>query len=149
MTLNAFLASRKPETAQKVLALLTSLSQNFVLGKHYLPENIYAIAEVYNTKDENDLDFENRNLTDEYHFVLEGKEVIELAPANKLENKVPYNFAKDVSIYRKSPLGTEAEKVVLTPQTGCFIPTGMGRKAGLNVDGVSFVKKVIFMIPSE
>lgn len=112
------------------------------LGKYEIDgENIFALVNEYNTKDQNEGKLEAHKKYIDVQFVAKGKELMGYAP---LENQAvidPYNEQIDITFFS----GEKSFTLVEEGMFAIFFPTDV-HLPGIKVDEPAYVKKVVVKV---
>lgn len=89
-------------------------------GRYELDEGIYVNIESYKTRRRQECKFEAHKKYVDIQYMISGKELITVAPLDKLTCIEQYNIEKDVSFYQNCPVGidyllTENDFLVFMP----------------------------------
>ena len=129
------------EKINESIAVLEGLDkENLELGKYVVNEDFFYLVQEYETKDPEIARHEAHEKYVDIQYMIQGKEQIDIAPAEKMEVEEPYNADRDV-VFFKEP--EQATHVVLT-DGGCAVlnPTD-SHKPGRRVGKAAKVRKIV------
>lgn len=109
-------------------------------GKHVVNDDFFYLVQKYETKALEAGRHEAHKKYVDIQYLVEGKERIDLAPAEKMEAEEPYNEERDI-VFFKEP--AQATNIVLTDGGYAIFYPEDSHKPGLSVDGPSPVKKIV------
>ena len=116
--------------------------KNFPLGKKELDgDSLFVSVDEYLTKDKNDTRYESHRKYIDIQYIIEGEEMMGLAPLDKVEPDVvePYNAEKDIAFYQYDG----GEYITATPKNFVlFFPTDAHRPV-MKVNENAKVKKIV------
>lgn len=140
---NSQLYSGLGERINKAFAYLKETDFSKIeLGKYEIDgENIFALVNEYNTKDQNEGKLEAHKKYIDVQFVAKGKELMGYAP---LENQTiiePYNEQNDITFFS----GEKSFTLVEERMFAIFFPTDV-HLPGIKVDEPAYVKKVVVKV---
>lgn len=113
-------------------------------GTYFLKRGIYVNVEEYFTYAREERTFESHKKYIDYQYIIEGSEVIELAPVNKLRKKTSFDYQKDIDFYWNNYIG---EKIFLNSGEGIFIYPETGHMPCLSSSETMKVRKAVAKIP--
>jgi YhcH/YjgK/YiaL family protein len=127
------------------LAYLKTLdTSNLVSGKITLPNGIFAITQIFMPKSTGEAKLETHQKYIDIQYLIEGVEIIEYAPFEKLEISNPYHQENDITFYHNSKnviyLNLKAEEFTIFYPHDAHKP-GIGSSNGL------LIKKIVIKIP--
>jgi len=140
---NSNLYSGLGERINKAFAYLKETDfSKMELGKYEIDgENIYALVNEYNTKDESEGKLEAHKKYIDVQFVAKGSELMGFAP---LENQTvidPYNDQNDITFLNGEKSFTQVNEGMFA----IFFPTDV-HLPGIKVNEKSYVKKVVIKV---
>ncbi|WP_163195535.1 YhcH/YjgK/YiaL family protein [Clostridium thermarum] len=91
------------------------------LGRQNISETIYANVEEYVTKPWSEGKFEAHNKYIDIQYMIDGEEIITIAPVEQLDTLTKYSEEKDISFYKDTVRGKDyiiksGEFLVIYPQ---------------------------------
>ena len=112
------------------------------LGKYEIDgDNIFALVNEYNTKDEIEGKLEAHKKYIDVQFVAEGEELMGYAPLENQKVIDAYNQKKDITFYS----GEKSFALVKEGMFAIFFPTDV-HLPGIKVKDKSYVKKVVVKV---
>jgi YhcH/YjgK/YiaL family protein len=119
--------------------------KNLPLGKQELDgDSLYVSVDEYITKDKEDTRFESHRKYIDIQYIIEGEEMMGLAPLDKVESEVvePYNAEKDIAFYQFDG----GEYITATPKNFVlFFPTDAHRPT-MKVDENMKIRKIVVKV---
>jgi YhcH/YjgK/YiaL family protein len=140
---NAHLYSNLGERINKAFNYLktTDFSKS-ELGRYDIDgDNIFALVNEYNTKEETEGKLEAHKNYLDVQFVANGKELMGYVPLENQKVTTPYNEKNDITFY-------EGDKSFTLVEGGMFViffPTDV-HMPGIKVDKSEYVKKVVIKV---
>lgn len=129
------------EKINEALAVIESVNfDEAELGKHVVNDDFFYLVQKYETKALEAGRHEAHKKYVDIQYLAEGKERIDLAPADKMEVDEPYSEERDV-VFFKEP--AQATTIVLTGGSYAVLYPEDSHKPGLSVDGPAPVKKIV------
>jgi len=140
---NSQLYSTLGERINKVFAYLKQTDfSNMEIGKYEIDrDNIFALVNEYNTKDESEGKLEAHKKYIDVQFVAKGRELMGYAPLENQKNINEYNEQNDIIFF-------EGEKSFIKVEEGMFaifFPNDL-HMPGINVEKSEFVKKIVIKV---
>ncbi|MBR1470616.1 MAG: YhcH/YjgK/YiaL family protein [Lachnospiraceae bacterium] len=114
------------------------------LGRYELENGSYVLIQSYTSKLRNVAKYETHENYYDIQYIISGKEIISMIPAEKLTVKVPYNPEKDITFYENSFEGIDH---VLEDGDFLIIAPGEGHMPGVCADAQSEIHKAVFKVP--
>jgi YhcH/YjgK/YiaL family protein len=112
------------------------------LGRYDIDgDNIFALVNEYNTKEETEGKLEAHKNYSDVQFVANGKELMGYVPLENQKVTTPYNEKNDITFY-------EGDKSFTLVEGGMFViffPTDV-HMPGIKVDKSEYVKKVVIKV---
>ena len=119
--------------------------KNLPLGKQELDgDSLYVSVDEYTTKDKSDTRFESHRKYIDIQYIIEGEEMMGLAPLDEVKPEVvePYNAEKDIAFYNYDG----GKYITATPKNFViFFPTDAHRPT-MKVNENSKVKKIVVKV---
>lgn len=109
-------------------------------GKHVVNDDFFYLVQSYETKAPEAGRHEAHKKYVDIQYLVEGKERIDLAPAEKMDVEEAYDEERDV-VFFKEP--SQATTVVLTGGGYAILYPEDSHKPGLSADGAVPVKKIV------
>ncbi|MCI7262941.1 MAG: YhcH/YjgK/YiaL family protein [Clostridium sp.] len=129
------------EKINESIAVLEGLDkENLELGKYVVNEDFFYLVQEYETKDPEIARHEAHEKYVDIQYMIQGKEQIDIAPAEKMEVEEPYNADRDV-VFFKEP--EQATHVVLTDGGYAVLYPADSHKPGLRVGKAAKVRKIV------
>lgn len=129
------------EKINESIAVLEGLDkENLELGKHVVNEDFFYLVQEYETKAPETARHEAHEKYVDIQYMIQGKEQIDIAPAEKMEVEEPYNADRDV-VFFKEP--EQATHVVLTDGGYAVLYPADSHKPGLRVGKPAKVRKIV------
>lgn len=140
---NAHLYSGLGERINKAFAYLKETDfSKAELGKYEINgDNIFALVNEYNTKDQNEGKLEAHKKYIDVQFVAKGKELMGYAPLENQKVIDEYNEQKDITFFS----GEKSFMLVEEGMFAIFFPTDV-HLPGIRVNEKSYVKKVVIKV---
>lgn len=131
------------ESIREALVFLQSVDLNIKNGNYVLSSKVKAFVSEYDTKEGNNNGYETHKKYIDIQYVLNGIEIINYLPLDKLTVRIPYNSDNDIAFYTSSLQPNELMIgdgffTILFPQDG-HMPQ-------LCVDKPQRVKKIVLKI---
>jgi len=112
------------------------------LGKYEIDgDNIFALVNEYNTKNENEGKLEAHKKYIDVQFVAKGSELMGYAPLGNQKVIDEYNEQNDITFYSGEKSFTQVDEGMFA----IFFPTDV-HLPGIKVDKKSYVKKVVIKV---
>ena len=112
------------------------------LGKYEIDgDDVFALVNEYNTKDESEGRLEAHKNYLDVQFVAKGKEFMGYAPLGNHKVIDEYNDKNDITFYE----GEKSFTLVTEGMFAIFFPTDV-HLPGIKVDGKSYVKKIVVKV---
>ena len=125
--------------------LKTNDLKNLPLGKQELDgDSLFVSVDEYITKDESDTRYESHRKYIDIQYIIEGEEMMGLAPLDKVEGEVTesYNAEKDIAFYNYDG----GKHITATPKNFViFFPTDAHRPT-MKVSENSKVRKIVVKV---
>lgn len=140
---NSHLYSSLGERITKALAYLkqTDFSQK-ELGRYDLDgDNIFALVNEYNTKDESEGKLEAHKKYTDVQFVVKGSELMGYAPLQNQKVINEYNEQNDITFFEGERSFTKVDEGMFA----IFFPTDL-HMPGIKVQRSEYVKKVVIKV---
>ena len=129
------------EKINESIAVIEGLDKNNLeLGKHVVNEDFFYLVQEYETKAPETARHEAHEKYVDIQYMIQGKEQIDIAPAEKMEVEEPYNADRDV-VFFKEP--EQATHVVLTDGGYAVLYPADSHKPGLRVGEPAKVRKIV------
>lgn len=129
------------EKINESIAVLEGLDkENLELGKYVVNEDFFYLVQEYETKDPEIARHEAHEKYVDIQYMIQGKEQIDIAPAEKMKVEEPYNADRDV-VFFKEP--EQATHVVLTDGGYAVLYPADSHKPGLRVGEPAKVRKIV------
>lgn len=140
---NSQLYSSLSERIDKAFTYLKQTDfSNIELGKYEIDgDNIFALVNEYNTKDESEGKLEAHKKYIDVQFVAKGRELMGYAPLENQKIINEYNEQNDIIFF-------EGEKSFIKVEEGMFaifFPNDL-HMPGINVEKSEFVKKIVLKV---
>ena len=119
-------------------------NRDLPLGRIEFANGCYGVVSSYETVKRDAKEFESHKDYLDIQMLLEGTEVIELAPVKDLTVTKPYNKEKDIIFYANNVRGKDA---VLEAMEPLVIGPEEGHMPGVAKDAPQTVKKIVFKVP--
>jgi biofilm protein TabA len=126
--------------------LKTADLKNLPIGKQELEgDHLYISVDEYTTKDKSDTRYESHRKYIDIQYIIEGEEMMGLAPLDKVEVIEPYNAEKDIAFYQYDG----GKYITATPKNFViFFPTDAHRPT-MKVNENSKVRKIVVKVMVE
>jgi len=112
-------------------------------GRHDITENTYAKVQEYTTVSTKD--FEAHKDFIDIQYIINGQEIIEVAPTSKAgEVTMPYSKEKDCILYASAQ---DVDEIFVTPEVFCILFPHEAHKPGITFENPSEIRKVIVKVP--
>lgn len=72
-------------------------------GKYEADKGVYALVQSYGTKDRSEIPYESHRKYIDLHYMVNGREHIDVCPIDKLVAEQPYDAVKDAAFYSDGP----------------------------------------------
>ena len=129
------------EKINESIAVLEGLDkENLELGKYVVNEDFFYLVQEYETKDPEIARHEAHEKYVDIQYMIQGKEQIDIAPAEKMEVEEPYNADRDV-VFFKEP--EQATHVVLTDGGYAVLYPADSHNPGPRVGKAAKVRKIV------
>jgi len=140
---NSHLYSGLGERINKAFAYLKETDfSKMELGKYEIDgEDIFALVNEYNTKDQSQGKLEAHKKYIDVQFVAKGKELMGYAPLQNQTVIDPYNEQNDITFFN----GEKSFTLVEEGMFAIFFPTDV-HLPGIKVDEPAYVKKVVVKV---
>jgi len=140
---NAHLYSGLSERINKSFAYLKETDfSKLELGKYEIEgDNIFALVNEYNTKDESEGKLEAHKKYIDVQFVSKGSELMGYAPLKNQKVIDEYNEQNDITFFSGEKTFTQVDEGMFA----IFFPTDV-HLPGIKVNEKSFVKKVVIKV---
>lgn len=115
-------------------------------GRYDLEKGIYVNVETYFTQKRCMAKFESHRKYIDIQYLISGKEIITVAPANVLEVSDRYDDNKDIIFYKSSVEGVD---YLLTPKSVLLFKPEDAHMPCICVDDIGENRKVVIKIPVE
>ncbi len=128
------------------LKYLRQVSPDIAVGTYQINSRVRAIVSEYETKVENEVEYEAHRKNIDIQYLLRGEERVACLPIDKLKETVPYSEEKDAAFFMSS-----LQPIEMTLGGGyfaIFFPQD-GHMTQLSVGGPEMVKKVVVKIKIE
>jgi biofilm protein TabA len=112
-------------------------------GRYELANGLFYLIQEYDTKPEADVKFESHLKYIDIQMILEGDEIIDIAPSKELIKDQGYDASKDIEFY--SPIKKYIRLNLRVNEFGIFFPQD-GHRPGIKLNSKK-VKKLVFKIP--
>lgn len=94
---------------------------DLAVGKIELEQGVTASVQEYTTIPTNEGKYETHDRYFDIHYMVSGRECFDLAPRNALEEKIPYDAERDITIYHSPETAsqmilTQGDLIVVTPE---------------------------------
>ncbi|WP_333650267.1 YhcH/YjgK/YiaL family protein [Lacrimispora sp.] len=91
------------------------------VGSIKLEQGVTASVQEYTTIPSHEGKYETHDRYFDIHYMVTGREVFDLAPRDALEEKIPYNAERDITIYHGPNMASQiilsqGELIVLSPE---------------------------------
>ncbi len=114
------------------------------VGTIELGEDVRALVQSYETKDEKDAFFESHELFFDIQFVAEGREYCGICSRSGLAVRTPYNEDNDITFYEDPPL---SGKVLMSEGSFILLSPEDVHKPCLTAGEKCKVKKIVIKVP--
>ena len=140
---NAHLYSGLGERINKAFAYLKQTDfSKMELGKYEIDgENIFALVNEYNTKDQSEGKLEAHKIYIDVQFVAKGSELMGYAPLENQQIIEEYNEPNDITFFSGKKSFTQVDEGMFA----IFFPTDI-HLPGIKVNEKSYVKKVVIKV---
>ncbi len=140
---NSQLYSTLGERINKAFAYLKQTDfSNMELGKYEIDsDNIFALVNEYNTKDESEGKLEAHKKYIDVQFVAKGRELMGYAPLENQKIINEYNEQNDITFFEGERSFTKVEAGMFA----IFFPNDL-HMPGINVGDSEFVKKIVIKV---
>lgn len=133
------------------ISIINKRIRNLPIGsfnKVDLSEEIFALEQVFLTKDREDCFFESHKKYIDLQLLIEGEELMEYSDIEKLIVKVKYNDETDFIIYDTPEKNTTSKILLVSNDMAIYFPNDghMGLSKSTNV---SIVYKTVIKVPCE
>ena len=125
---------------------LNELDPGIQAGEYAIGDWVIVKVKDYDTKLRRDSLFESHVKYINVQYMIQGEEIITLAPVDSLTVCKPYDADKDIVFYSSSNLGADH---LLKPGQPMIIQPREGHMPGVAIDRISEVKKAIVKIPAD
>ena len=109
-------------------------------GKIVVNEDFFVLIQSYETKLPEQVRYEAHKKYVDVQYIVEGKELIEIAPTGILEVDEPYSEEKDIAFYKPVK---QAATVVLTKGGYVVLYPEDAHRPGVCVDEITTNKKLV------
>lgn len=117
--------------------------KNITPGRYELSNGLFFLIQEYETKPESEAKFESHLKHIDIQMILEGDEIIDIAPSNKLIKDQGYDASKDIEFYL--PINEYLRLKFRANDFGIFFPQD-GHRPSIKLVSKK-VKKLVFKIP--
>lgn len=129
------------EKIAEAVAVIEGLDKDHLeLGKHVVNEDFFYLVQEYETKAPEAARHEAHEAYVDIQYMIQGKEQIDIAPADKMEVAEPYNADRDI-VFFKEP--EQATHVVLTDGGYVVVYPEDSHKPGIRVGEPAKVRKIV------
>ncbi len=115
------------------------------LGRIEICDGIFADVQEYMTVPSHSVRFETHEVFLDIHYMISGKESVDIADLNELSAEAPYDLEKDIAFYSEKSQ-TAAKKIILNPSEFIVVAPGEAHRPKCSVEEPCTVKKIVFKV---
>lgn len=129
------------EKINESIAVIEGLDkERLELGKHVVNDDFFYLVQEYETKAPEVARHEAHEKYVDIQYMIQGKEQIDIAPAEKMEVSEPYNADRDIVFFAEPK---QATHVVLTDGGYVVVYPEDSHKPGIRVGETAKVRKIV------